>query len=73
MAITPATLQDVIRFADCEFVSGLALRGTGAYVYAAGTLSWSVTVPRGNLEYVATGTNRHVSGTWKDAPVDITR
>ena len=73
IAITPATDQDNIRFADCSFVTGLPLVGTGTYSYAGGTTSWSVTAPGASLDYLATGDGRHVSGTWKGAPVDLTR
>jgi hypothetical protein len=42
-------------------------------VFASGSLSWSVTVPDGDLDYVSIGGRRHVSGTWKGNAVDITR
>jgi hypothetical protein len=73
IAITPTTEQENIRFADCSFVDGLPLRGTGTYVYATGTTSWSVTAPDTELEYEATDDRQHVSGTWKGVAVDITR
>ncbi len=73
IALTPATDRDNIRFADCSFVPGLPLTGTGTYSYASGTTSWSVTAPDASLDYIAIGDGRHVSGTWKGAPVDLTR
>jgi pimeloyl-ACP methyl ester carboxylesterase len=72
IAITPTTTQDNIRFADCSFVAGLPLRGTGTYDYADGMTTWSVTAPDGELDYVATDDRQHVSGTWKGASVDLT-
>jgi hypothetical protein len=73
IAITPTTLQDNIRFADCSLVAGLPLEGTGTFVYADATTSWSITAPDAALDYVSTGDRGHVSGTWRGAPVDITR
>jgi hypothetical protein len=73
IAITRATFQDNIRFADCAWVEVLPLTGLGSYVYETGTVSWSVTAPDGELEYVATGTDSHVTGTWRGRSVDITR
>jgi pimeloyl-ACP methyl ester carboxylesterase len=73
VAITPTTLADNLRFADCSFVDGLPLRGTGTYVYAGDTTSWSVTAPDAALDYDANDDSTHVSGTWEGKPVDITR
>jgi pimeloyl-ACP methyl ester carboxylesterase len=70
IAITPETTQDAIRFADCAFVPGLPLRGTGTYVFADRTTAWSVTTVDGDLEYRATDTTQHVTGTWKGTSVD---
>jgi hypothetical protein len=71
IAITPETSKDAIRFADCEFVAGLPLRGTGSYVFADRTTSWSVTTVDAELEYGATDSTQHVTGTWKGKPVDL--
>ena len=49
---------------------GLALRGTGTYVFADRTTAWSVTTVDGDLEYRATDTTQHVTGTWKGKSVD---
>jgi pimeloyl-ACP methyl ester carboxylesterase len=73
VAITPTTLADNIRFAECSFVPGMPLVGLGTYVFAGGTTTWSVTAPDGSLAYEATNARQHVSGTWKGEPVDITR
>jgi hypothetical protein len=73
VAITPTTTQENIRFADCSFVEGLPLRGTGTYVYEGGTTRWLATAPDGELDYEASDDRQHVSGTWKGATVDITR
>ena len=71
--ITPATLQDTIRFVDCAFVPDFTLTGSGSYVFASNAASWSVAVPGGQLDYLVTADGRHVSGTWKGKPVDLTR
>jgi pimeloyl-ACP methyl ester carboxylesterase len=73
VAITPTAALENIRFADCSFVDGLPLRGTGTYVYEGGTTNWSVTAPDGELDYEASDERQHVSGTWQGATVDITR
>jgi pimeloyl-ACP methyl ester carboxylesterase len=73
VSITPATLQDAIRFVDCAFVPGFALTGSGSYVFASSAVSWSVTAPDGKLDYLSEDDGRHVSGTWKGQPVDLTR
>ena len=61
IAITPGTVRDDLRFADCAFVDGLPLRGTGGYVFDGATVSWSVTVPDGQLEYVNRTRRPHTS------------
>jgi pimeloyl-ACP methyl ester carboxylesterase len=73
VAITGGTGQDGLRFADCAFVTGVALRGTGRYVFADHSVSWSVTVGEDQLEYASGGGSRHVTGTWKGRAVDLTR
>ena len=73
VAVEPATGQDNLRFVDCAFVAGLALRGTGTYTFSGQRVTWSVTVPNGQLDYQSTGIGQHVSGTWNGAPVDIAR
>jgi pimeloyl-ACP methyl ester carboxylesterase len=70
IAITPATIEDRIRFADCRFVPGYGLTGTGSYVLDSNTASWSVTTPDGTLDYVVTDDKRTVTGTWRGQPVD---
>ena len=70
IALTPATLEDRIRFADCKFVPDYGLTGSGSYVFDSDTASWSVTTPDGQLNYVATDDERTVTGTWKGQPVD---
>jgi pimeloyl-ACP methyl ester carboxylesterase len=71
VTITPATLQDGIRFVDCAYLPGYAITGSGTYVFASSTVSWSVTVPEGELVYRADDAGRHVGGTWKGARVDL--
>jgi pimeloyl-ACP methyl ester carboxylesterase len=71
VTITPATLQDGIRFVDCAYVPGYAVTGSGSYVFASSTVTWSLTVPDGQLEYRADDVSRHVSGTWRGEPVEI--
>jgi pimeloyl-ACP methyl ester carboxylesterase len=73
LVVTAATVQDNIRFADCAFAAGLPLTGLGTYTFADGRVTWKVTFPGGSLEYEATDRAQHVEGTWKDAPVDLTR
>ena len=71
VAIVPQTLKDAIRFADCA-IGDLTVKGTGEYVFASETVSWSVDVAGGRLDYTASAAGRHVSGTWKGSPVDVT-
>ena len=71
IAITPATVQDNIRFADCAFVSGLPLTGTGVYTFASGEVTWTVRSPDGRLVYDSTERGQHVEGTWKGDTVDL--
>jgi hypothetical protein len=71
VAITPATLQDAIRFVDCKFVPDYALTGSGTYVFDTNTVSWSVSTPDGELEYRVDEDGRQVTGTWKGGPVDL--
>ncbi len=71
VAITPASVEEKIRFADCKFVPDFALTGIGSYVYETNTVRWSVSTPGGQLEYRADGSGRQVSGTWKGQPVDL--
>ena len=73
VSITPGTLQDTIRFADCTFVPGLQVIGSGAHVFASNAVNWSVTMAAGSLDYLSNGEGRHVSGTWRGVPVDLTR
>ena len=69
--ITPATLQETIRFVDCKFVPDYALTGSGTYVFATNTVSWSVSTPDGQLDYQVDEDGRRVSGTWKGGSVDL--
>ena len=62
IAIDPATVRDDIRFADCAFVDGLPLRGTGRYVFERGDRHWSVTVPDGSLDFESNGRPRTSRG-----------
>ena len=71
IAITPGTLQDSIRFAECKIVPAFALTGTGTYVFATNTVAWTVDLPDGRLEYRVDDVKRHVSGTWRGQPVDL--
>ncbi len=71
IAITPGTIQDNLRFADCAFVPGLPMTGTGRFVFADQSVSWSVTLPDSRLEYRATPDAWQVSGTWRGQPVDL--
>ena len=48
------------------------LTGIGDLDFKSGDLTWSVTFPDGKLDYHATATSRHVTGTYKGKPVDIT-
>jgi hypothetical protein len=73
VAIVPETVRDSIRFADCAFVDGYALTGTGDHVFDTDTVTWSVRAPDGEFEYTATPTRRHVEGTWKGSPLDVSR
>ena len=73
VTITPETLQDGIRFVDCAFLPDYRVTGSGNYVFASNTVTWSVTVPDGQLDYRVDGSGRHVSGTWKGKPVDLSR
>jgi pimeloyl-ACP methyl ester carboxylesterase len=72
VSVTAATLQDAIRFVDCRFVPDFALVGSGTYVYDSNTVSWSVSVPDGQLDYRVDADGRRVTGTWKGQPVDLT-
>jgi pimeloyl-ACP methyl ester carboxylesterase len=71
VAITPATLQDSIRFVDCQFVPAFAVTGSGTYVYATTTVSWSLTVPDGQLDYRVDVAGRQVTGMWQGRRVDL--
>ncbi|MBA2381555.1 MAG: alpha/beta fold hydrolase [Chloroflexi bacterium] len=73
VVVTPATFQDNIRFADCATVAGVPLTGLGRYVFASNAVSWSVTLPEGELDYLLVGATGTVTGTWRGKPVDITR
>jgi hypothetical protein len=69
--LTDLTTNDAIRFADCQFVDGLALTGIGTYDLHSGALNWTVTVPDGSLTYDSVGSSAHVTGRWKGQPVDL--
>ena len=56
-----------------SIVDGFAITGTGTYVYATDTVSWSVKFSGGELDYERSPQTTHVSGTWRGAPVDLTR
>lgn len=73
IAITPATLGDNLRFAECAVVPGLALTGSGTYSFGGDLVRWTVHAPDGELEYVASGDLRRVTGTWQGEEVDISR
>ena len=70
--VTSLTTRENLRLADCAFVPGLPLTGIGDLDFKSGDLTWSVTFPNGKLDYHATATSRHVTGTYKGKPVDIT-
>jgi len=70
--VTSLTTRENLRFAGCAFVPGLPLTGIGNLDFKSGDLTWSVTFPDGKLDYHATETSRHVTGTYKGKPVDIT-
>ncbi len=71
IAITPATIQDNIRFAECALVGGLALTGTGTYAFDDGAVAWTVTFEDGELDYEANDDGSRVKGTWQGKPVDL--
>jgi len=68
--LTDLTTRDNLLFNDCRFVADLPLTGTGTYDRKTGAIHWTVTVPKGNLTYDAVDRQAHVTGTWKDQPVD---
>jgi hypothetical protein len=67
------TFQDSFTFADCGFVPDLRLTGTGAYQYRSDHVEWSLKADDVDLRYESTSAGRHVTGTWKGAPVDLAR
>jgi pimeloyl-ACP methyl ester carboxylesterase len=69
--VTSLTDRENLRFADCAFVPGLPLTGIGNYNFDSGDVTWTVTFPDGNLDYQATSSSRHVSGTYQGNAVDI--
>jgi hypothetical protein len=71
VTIIPETLQDAIRFVDCRLVPDYPIVGNGTFVFDTNTVSWSVTVPDGQLDYRVDDVRRTVSGTWKGQPVDL--
>lgn len=71
IAVTPATAQDNIRFAECRFVAGLALTGTGTFTFDDGAVAWTVTFDDGRLDYEANDDGSRVEGTWQGKPVDL--
>ena len=71
--VTAGTVKDRLRFADCAFVTGLSLTGTGTYIYADDLVRWTVTAPDGRLDYVSSTTEQSVSGTWEGRPVSLRR
>lgn len=71
VAVTPATVQDNIRFAECSFVAGLALTGTGTGTFEDEAVVWTVTFDDGELNYEASDEGSRVSGTWQGQPVDL--
>lgn len=73
IAITPATLVDNLRFAECAVVPDLALTGSGTYSFDGGLVRWTVRAADGELEYAASGDLRRVTGTWQGEEVDISR
>ena len=73
LVVIPETRQDNLRFADCAFVAGLPLTGTGTYRFDDDVVRWTVSAPDARLEYVSTSSQQSVSGTWEGRPVELRR
>jgi len=72
IGISPTTPGNAdVSFRDCAIVGALPLNGTGSFDSRAGRLQWTVTFPDGQLDYTETYANRHVTGTWYGADVDL--
>jgi pimeloyl-ACP methyl ester carboxylesterase len=71
--VTHDTFQDTFTFVDCGFVPDLRLTGTGSFQYRSGNVEWSLKAPDVDLRYESTSAGRHVAGTWKGVPVDLSK
>ena len=72
VTVTPATSRELLRFSDCEFGEGLPLSGTGQYDYDSAELTFTVTMPDGELTYTSNEDEARAEGTFRGEAVDET-